>query len=292
MLNKDSISLAGKVALVTGGGAGIGHAIVQAYGALGARLAVAEIKADKVEALRKELADAGVEALVSQTDVRDSAQVAAFMAEVEKRFGHLDVLVNNVGDHLGMVKTLEQMSEDEWDQVYQINLRHLFVVTKAAVPLMRRGGQGGSIINISSIEGFRANPYNVVYTCCKHAITGFTRTMALELANDNIRVNTIAPETTDSEQVPLEYLLKPGHAGELLGKPAYLTRTLPSNRFGRPDDHAGAAVFLASELSSWVNGTTINVDGGGLAAAGFQRIPSGPWTIIPEVTGTAVQGVD
>lgn len=292
MLNKDSVSLDGKVALVTGGGAGIGRAIVQAYGALGAKIAVAEISADKVEALRAELAEAGVDALVSQTDVCDSAQVADFMADVGKRFDRLDILVNNVGDHLGMVKTLEQMSEEEWDQVYQINLRHLFVVTKAALPLMRRSGAGGSIINVSSIEGFRANPYNVIYTCCKHAVTGFTRTMALELANDNIRVNTIAPETTDSEQVPLEYLLKPGHAGELLGKPAYLTRTLPSNRFGRPDDHAGAAVFLATELSSWVNGSTINVDGGGLAAAGFQRIPSGPWTIIPEVTGTGVQGVD
>lgn len=292
MLNKDSTSLAGKVALITGGGAGIGHAIVQAYAAIGAKIAVAEIKAEKVEALRKELGDAGVDALVSRVDVRNSSQVAEFIEEVKKRFGRLDVLVNNVGDHLGMVKTLEQMSEEEWDQVYQINLRHFFVVTKAALPLMRASGQGGSIINVSSIEGFRANPYNVIYTSCKHAITGFTRTMALELAHDNIRVNTIAPETTDSEQVPLQHLLKPGHAGELLGKPAYLTRSLPSNRFGRPDDHAGAAVFLATELSSWVNGATINVDGGGLAAGGFQRTPKGLWTIIPDVTGSGVQGAE
>lgn len=292
MLNKNSISLDGKVAVVTGGGSGIGRAIVQAYGELGAKVAVADVNADKVAALRAELAEAGVDALVTQADVCDSAQVADFIAATGERFGHVDILVNNVGDHLGLVRTLEQMSEEEWDQLYQVNLRHLFVVTKAALPLMRKSGQGGSIINISSVEGFRANPYNVIYTCCKHAVTGFTRTMALELANDNIRVNTIAPETTDSEQVPLEYLLKPGHAGELLGKPAYLTRTLPSNRFGRPDDHAGAAVFLASELSSWVNGSTITVDGGGLAAGAFQRTPSGAWTNIPDVTGSGVQGVD
>lgn len=289
MLTKDSISLQNKVALITGGGAGIGRAIVDAYAALGAKLVIAEIDAGKIEQLRKDLAAAGVDALVSQTDVCNSAQVNALIGEIDKRYGRLDVLVNNVGHHLNIVKTLEAMTEDEWDKLYQINLRQLFVVTKAATPLIRRGGRGGSIINFSSIEAFRANPYNVIYTSCKHAITGFTRTMALELAPDNIRVNAIAPETTDSEQVPLQYILKPEARGELLGQPAFLTRTLPSNRFGKPQDHAGAAVFLATELSSWVNGSTVHVDGGGLAAGGFQRTPNGEWTIIPDVTGRDTQ---
>lgn len=288
MQSQDMVSLKDKVALVTGGGAGIGRAIVEAYGRLGAKLVVAEIDPGKVESLREALAAAGVDALVAQTDVCDSAQVTPLIAEVEARFGRLDILVNNVGHHLGIFKKLEEMSEDEWERMYQVNLRHLFVVTKAAVPLMRKGGRGGSIINVSSIEGFRANPYNVVYTACKHAVTGFTRTMALELSPDNIRVNTIAPETTDSEQVPLGQMLKPGHEGQLLGETAFLTRTLPSNRFGKPKDSAGAAVFLASELSAWVNGSTIHVDGGGLAAAGFQRTPEGAWTIIPDVTGTGL----
>lgn len=287
---QEVISMQDKVALVTGGGAGIGRAIVDAFSALGARVAIAEIDATKVEQLRAELAGAGIDALVQQTDVRDSAQVAALMAAIEQRYGRLDVLVNNVGHHLQIIKTLEAMSEDEWDQLYQINLRHLFVVTRAAIPLIRKGGRGGSIINFSSIEAFRANPYNVLYTTFKHGVTGFTRTMALELAPDNIRVNAIAPETTDSEQVPLQYLLKEGAAGTLLGKPAYLTRTLPSNRFGQPRDSAGAAVFLATELSGWVNGSTIHVDGGGLAAAGFQRTPDGEWTIIPEVTDKGTAG--
>lgn len=287
---QQSISLRDKVALVTGGGAGIGRAIVDAYAELGARIVVAEIDARKVVALREQLESAGVDALVAQTDVCDSAQVAELMREVEQRFGRLDILVNNVGNHLGLVKTLEQMTEDEWDDLYRINLRHLFVVTRAALPLLRKGGPGGSIINFSSIEAFRANPYNALYTAFKHGVTGFTRTMALELAADDIRVNAIAPETTDSEQVPLQYILKENAAQELPGGRAFPTRTLPSNRFGMPRDHAGAAVFLATGLSGWVNGSTLHVDGGGLAAAGFQRIPSGEWTIIPEVTakGTVV----
>lgn len=290
MAKQTVITLQDKVALVTGGGAGIGRAIVEAYGELGAKVVVAEIDEKKIEPLKAELEGAGVEALVSQTDVRDTEQVRQLMEAVDERFGRLDVLVNNVGDHLGVVKKLEEMTEQEWDDMYQINLRHLFVVTRAALPLMRKAGGGGSIINLSSIEAFRANPYNVLYTAFKHGVTGFTRTMALELAPDNIRVNAIAPETTDSEQVPLQHILKPGAEGELLGRQAYLTRTLPSNRFGRPQDCAGAAVFLATELSSWTNGSTVHVDGGGLAASGFQRTPSGEWTIIPEVSdkGTAI----
>lgn len=284
---EQGFGLKDKVALVTGGGAGIGRAIVDAYLDLGARVAVAEIDADKVSTLERELGDT---ALVVQTDVCKTDQVAALMQAIEARFGQLDILVNNVGHHLGLVKTLEEMSEEEWDALYQVNLRHLFVVTRAALPLMRKAGGGGSIINFSSIEAFRANPYNVLYTAFKHGVTGFTRTMALELAPDNIRVNAIAPETTDSEQVPLAQLLKSPEQGELLGKPAYLTRTIPSNRFGRPEDCAGAAVFLASDLSAWTNGSTVHVDGGNLAAAGFQRTASGEWTIIPEVTGKGTVG--
>ena len=290
MITPESLSLKNKVAVVTGGGAGIGRAIVDAFGAFGAAVAIAEKNPDKIEPLKKALAEAGVDALVCLADVCNSSQVAEFAKAVEAKYGRVDVLVNNAGDHLNIIKKLEDMSEDDIAQVYNINLRHLFIVTKAMLPLMRKSGNGGSIINLSSIEGFRANPYNVVYTSCKHAVTGFTRTMALELAGDNIRVNTIAPETTDSEQVPLEYLLKPGSKGELLGEPAYLTRTLPSNRFGKPQDHAGAAIFLATGLSGWVNGSTVHVDGGGLAAGGFQRTPDNQWTIIPDVTGNGTQG--
>ena len=271
------ISLDGKVALVTGGGAGIGRAIVDAFAELGGALVVAEIDPGKCEILSREL---GPNALVVRTDVTDPAAVAALAAAIKAQHGKLDVLVNNVGHHLGVFKQLTEMSEEEWDAQHAINLRHMFLVTRAMVPLMRAAGPGGSIINLSSIEGFRGCPFNVAYTTFKHAVTGFTRAMALELANDNIRVNLIAPETSNTEQVPLDLVIKPQFKADA-------DRTIPLNRFGRPEDHAGAAVYLATDLSSWVTGTTMLVDGGSLAQNIFKRTPDGKWTVMPVVRDAA-----
>lgn len=272
------ITLEGKVALITGGGAGIGRGIVDAFASLGARIAVAEIDAGKVGKLR---ADLGQDALIVQADVQKTADCRSVVDQIAARFGRLDVLVNNVGHHLGIYGPIEQMEESQIDALYNINLRHLFIMTKAATPLMRKSGQGGSIINVSSIEGFRGCTYNVAYTAFKHAVTGFTKGMALELSADQIRVNTIAPETTDSEQVPLSVLVKPQYKD-------IAARPIPLGRYGVPSDHAGAAVFLATDLSAWVTGTTVHVDGGGLAAGGFQRMPNGGFTVAPVVTDSAV----
>jgi len=272
------ITLEGKVALVTGGGAGIGRGIVDAFASLGARIAVAEIDAAKVEKLK---ADLGPGALVVQADVQKTADCTSVVDQIAQKFGRLDVLVNNVGHHLGIYGPVETMEEKDIDALYNINLRHLFIMTKAATPLMRKSGQGGSIINVSSIEGFRGCTYNVAYTAFKHAVTGFTKGMALELSADQIRVNTIAPETTDSEQVPLNVLIRPQYK-DVAALP------IPLGRYGVPQDHAGAAVFLATDMSSWITGTTIHVDGGGLAAGGFQRTPQGFFTVSPVVTDTAM----
>jgi 3-oxoacyl-[acyl-carrier protein] reductase len=268
------ITLEGKTALVTGGGAGIGKAIVEAYEELGARVAIAEIEPSKCEALTQ----AHPNALVVQCDVRSTADVRKARELIASRFGKLDILVNNVGHHLGVFKPLDQLSEEDIDAQYAINLRHLFVVTQEMLPLIRKAGAGSSIINLSSIEGFRGCPYNVVYTAMKHAVTGFTRSLAIELGPEKIRVNLIAPETTDTEQVPLAYIVKP-EAQARAGS------TLALGRFGRPEDHAGAAVYLATELSSWVTGTTMLVDGGSLAQGIFQRTPEGAWTVMPDVRG-------
>jgi NAD(P)-dependent dehydrogenase (short-subunit alcohol dehydrogenase family) len=272
------ISLKGKVALVTGGGAGIGRGIVDAFHELGAQVAVAEIDDAKIETLKSYLGDTG---LVAKCDVQKADQVAALMKQIDQKYGKLDILVNNVGHHLYSYKPLRDITDEEVDALYDINLRHLFIVTRAATPLIQRTGKGGSIINISSIEGFRGCTYNVAYTTFKHAVTGFTEAMALELSADQIRVNTIAPETTDSEQVPIDKMVKPQYRGRE-------ARSLPLGRFGKPSDHAGAAVYLATDLSSWVTGTTIHVDGGGLAAAGFQRMPDGSFTICPIVVDSAM----
>jgi NAD(P)-dependent dehydrogenase (short-subunit alcohol dehydrogenase family) len=268
------VSLDGKVALVTGGGAGIGRSIVEEYAAIGARIVVAEIDEAKCRALR----DAMPDALIVQTDVRRADQVDRLRDAIVERFGRLDVLVNNVGHFLGIRKPLADQTEEEWEQVYDINLRHMFVVCRAMIPVMRRSGEGGSIINISSIEGFRGCPYNVVYTTFKHAVTGLTRALAIELSGDGIRVNLIGPETTDSEQVPLDRAFTPEMRRIADG-------TIPLGRLGRPQDHAGAAVFLATELSQWMTGSCLIVDGGGFVGNVFQRTPEGRWTNMPVVTG-------
>ena len=274
MLNLD---FSGKVVLVTGGGAGIGRAIVQAFVELGATVVVAEIDQDKCVALMHDL---GHRVIAMPVDVRDAAVVARALETIEARLGRLDVVVNNVGHHLFGSKPFEDTTEEEWEAQYAINLRHMFIVSRAAIPLMKRG-RAGSIINLSSIEGFRGFPSNVPYTTFKHAVTGFTRSLAMQLAPFQIRVNCIGPETTDSEQVPLDRMIR-------AEKREAADRTLPMGRFGTPEDHAGVAVFLASDLSGWITGSCLVVDGGGLCAGGFQRTPQGDWTIIPEVVGKAM----
>lgn len=272
------LDFSGKCILVTGGGAGIGRAIAEAFGQRGAAVAIAEIDTARLRDTEQALKGRGIDVLGLQADVTRRADVERVMAAVEERFGGLDVLVNNVGDFLGIVKPFEHLSDDEIDQVYAVNLKSVFLVTHAAIPLLRKRGRGGSIISLSSIEAFRGIPNVTTYCACKHAITGFTRSLALELAPAGIRVNAIAPETTETAQVRPSELIAPEHQ-------SHTRRWIPLERFGRPEDAAGCALFLASELSDWVTGTTINLDGGALAAAGWYRDPNDLWTNVPVVTG-------
>jgi NAD(P)-dependent dehydrogenase (short-subunit alcohol dehydrogenase family) len=275
------LNLEGKTALVTGGGAGMGRAIAEAFGAAGMKIVIAEIDAGRAESVRAALDAAGVENLVEVLDVRDTAKVAELAKTIDARFGGLDVLVNNVGDFMGIVGPFARSTEDQWDTLYRINLRHIFVVTHAMLPLLRKQGHdgkngGGSIINVSSIEGFRGIPGGVVYGAFKAGVTGFTQSLAVELGPEHIRVNTIAPETTDTEQVQVTNWTKPEYL-------SHTERWIPLGRFGVPKDAAGCALFLASDLSAWVTGTTIHMDGGALAAAGWYRTPKGQWTNMPVI---------
>jgi NAD(P)-dependent dehydrogenase (short-subunit alcohol dehydrogenase family) len=269
----------GRTALITGAGAGIGRGIAEAFGALGARIIGAEIDAQRAAATQAALREARIEAEIHVCDVRDSAQVKALVADIGARVGGIDTLVNNVGDSIGeFMHPFDRAGEEFWDALYAINLRHVFTVSQAALPLLRQRAPGSTIINVSSIEAFRAIPMCPVYSAFKSAITGFTKSLALILGPEGIRVNTIAPETTETEQVKPSLYIKP----ELQQNVA---RWTPLGRFGEPRDMAGCAIFLATELSSWVTGTTVHADGGALAAAGFYRTPSGAWTNTPIVTG-------
>lgn len=271
------IDFKGKTVLVTGGGSGIGRGIAEAFSDAGARIVIADIKPELVAEMRKSLDRAGVESLVVEGDMTREADVQALAQRIDSEFGGLDVLVNNVGDFV-LSKRFEEFSDDEISRLYDLNLRHIFSVTRAMLPLLRKRGPGSSIASISSIEGIRGAPTCAVYAAFKAAIGGFSRTLALELAPEGIRVNVIAPETTETAQVPVSLAIPDANKH-------HIPRWIPLGRFGQPSDCAGAALYLASPLAAWVTGTTINVDGGALAAGGWMQAPGGAWTTIPLVTG-------
>ncbi|WP_153141729.1 SDR family NAD(P)-dependent oxidoreductase [Paraburkholderia agricolaris] len=272
------IDFNGKTVLVTDGGAGIGRATAEAFGHAGAHVVIAEIDVARADNVRHALEAAGVNALVVVADVTQADQVSALAQRIDERFGGLDVLVNNVGDFLQIAKPFDSYSDDEIERLYAINQKQVFTVTRAMLQLLRRNAPGGSILCVSSIEGFRAIPNCAVYAACKAALTGFTRSLALELGPVGIRVNLIAPETTETPQVPVSMMIAPEHRN-------HIPHWIPLGRFGMPGDVAGAALFLASPLAAWITGTTLHVDGGALAAAGWYRDPKGFWTNIPVISG-------
>ncbi len=278
MLDREAVSLDGKVAFVTGGGGGIGRGISEAFAAYGARVVVAECDAGRARETAEAIEKAGGRALACVTDVRERDQVEEATRSALEAFDRIDILVNNVGDFLGMTQPFVRSTEEEWEALYRINLRHVFTCTHAVVPHMLERGEGGSIINVSTIEAFRGVPGCAVYSAFNTAITGFTRSLALELGPKRIRVNAIAPETTETLQVRPSEWVPPENR-------RFVPYWTPLGRFGTPDDAAGCAVFLASELSAWVTGTTVHLDGGALAAGGFYRVPGAGWTNMPVLGG-------
>ena len=209
MLDRTATSLDGKVAIVTGGGGGMGRAISETFAAHGARVVVAERDAGRAEETVAAIGGRGHAAVASVVDVQRRADVDSMIETTLGAYGRIDVLVNNVGDFLGITHRFVKTDEADWDALYDINLKHVFHCTKAAVPRMIEQGDGGSIVNVSTIEAFRGIPGNVAYSAFNSAITGFTRSLALELGPEKIRVNAIAPETTDTLQVPISRWIPP-----------------------------------------------------------------------------------
>lgn len=240
--------LRGKVAVVTGGGAGIGAAIVERFVAHGAQVEVGEIDAARAAAID---VDDAVGATV--VDVRDHEAVQAWADAVTGRHGHVDVLVNNVGDYLRAVP-FRQSEPEHWDALHDINLRQLFVVSHAFLPAVL-AAERGSIVNVHSVEGLRGYPPDPVYGAYKAAAAHFTVCLAGELGRKGVRVNGVAPDLTQTPQV--DYLgSTPNDADHLWEAWA------PIGRVGQPADQADAVVFLASDLSRFVTGVNLPVDGG------------------------------
>lgn len=271
-----ALDFTGKTVLVTGGGVGIGRAIAEAFDSAGAQVVIAEIDpahADQAEA-------AMPSARVIRCDVRHRGVGAMLAERIAAETGKLDVLVNNVG-HFVHARPFAMLADEEAEEILDTNLGQLLRMTRAMIPLLRKGERGASIINVTSIEAHRGIPYCSVYAAAKWAVTGFTKSLALELGPEGIRVNTIAPETTDTPQVALDYMIPPENR-------AHEERWIPLGRFGQPSDCAGAALYLASPLAAWVTGTALNVDGGALAAGGWYRTPQGEWTNVPLISGNGL----
>lgn len=272
-------SLEGKIALISGAAGGMGLAIAEAFGDLGATVVMVDIGRDRLLAAEAAMQQAGRKAIGIVADVTRSDGVKAVVKAVASRYGRLNVLVNNVGSTLGMRKPFAESDEDEWERLYRVNLWNMIALSHKSLPLLGKGGAGGSVINVSTIEAFRGYPHGTVYTAFKAGVTGFTHSLALELAPQGIRVNAIAPETTNSWSNMSSRWLPPEENGQI-------ANWVPLGRFGEGSDAAGCAVFLATGMSGWVTGTTIHMDGGCLAAAGWLRTPDGRWTHRPTITGT------
>lgn len=271
------IDYSGKHVLVTGGGVGIGRGIAEAFAAAGAHVLIAEIDPQRAA----DVAAAIPSADVIVCDVLDRSVPAMLAERIGAAAGRLDVLVNNVG-HFVHALPFAMLSGEQADEILDVNLGQLLRMTAAMLPLLRVSAPGSSIINVTSIEAYRGIPYCSVYAAAKAGIAGFTKSLALELAPEGIRVNDIAPETTDTPQVALDVMIPPENR-------ANADKWIPLGRFGRPEDCAGAALYLASPLASWVTGTAIHVDGGALAAAGWTRTPTGEWTVVPMVSGNGLK---
>jgi 3-oxoacyl-[acyl-carrier protein] reductase len=242
--------LEGKVALVTGASKGIGRAIAEKFVEAGAQVAFTYLSSvEKGQQLEKDLSANGGIAKGYRSDAADTTQAEQLVDDVVKEFGKIDIVVNNAG--ITRDGLLMRMSEDQWDAVINTNLKSVFNVTKAATKHMMRA-KYGSLINITSVVGIKGNAGQANYAASKAGIIGFTKSVALELGSRNIRCNAIAPGFIETEMT-----------GELDQKVVDEWRkAIPLKRGGSPEDVAKAAVFLASDDSSYITGQTLQVDGG------------------------------
>lgn len=256
-IDPTSIALTGRVAVVTGGGTGIGLGIAAGLAGFGARVAIWERDAERCAAAAEAVDGLGV-----VTDVRDSAQVTAALDRTETELGTPTILVNNAGGTFA--SPLLETSENAWDALYRANLRHVLLCTQQVARRIVATGAGGSVINVTSIEGVRAAPGYAAYAAAKAGVVNYTRTAAFELAPHRIRVNALAPDVIVTEGL---MALSPG------GLPPGIGDAIPMGRPGTVDEMAGAAVFLASDLASYITGQTLHVDGGTHAAGGWYHHP-------------------
>ena len=247
--------LSNKVAIVTGAGSGMGRASSLLFAKEGAKVVVADIDVKGGEETVAMIKQNGGEAFFVRTDVSKAADDENLIKATKNKFGTIDILMNNAGIPQ-QTMTIEQLDEATWDRIYAVNVKSIFLTSKYAYPVMK--AKGGSIINIASISGVRPRPGNHAYASSKAAVIMLTKVLALEFAPNKIRVNCINPVAADTPMLNKFFPagVKPEDARKgTLG-------TIPLGRLATPDDIANAALFLASDDSSLITGSAIDVDGG------------------------------
>lgn len=254
-VTRESLRLADKVALVTGGTSGIGAAIVRLFAAEGAQVLFCGRRGELGHSLAHELSHSGHDVLFVQADITSEDAVTKLLDVCRSRFGRLHVLVNNAG--INRPARLESTAATDWRETVATNLTAHFFVLKGAIPLIRESG-GGSIINIGSTYGIVGSAGAPAYAATKAAIINLAKSLAVDLAPDRIRVNALCPGGTDTDMAKRWFAKQPDPASAKAVEIVHY----PMQRFAEPDEQAEAALFLASEASSYITGHALVVDGG------------------------------
>lgn len=247
----------GKVALVTGGGSGIGEAAALVLARNGAKVVLCDLDADGGGHTVRQIEAAGGEALFVKADVSSARDVEALVASAVDRFGALHCAVNNAGIQ-GEVDSTDQCSEENWNRIVAINLTGVWLCMKYEIRQMKRQG-AGAIVNIASNFGLVGSPGMPAYSAAKHGVLGLTKTAALENAKLGVRVNAVCPGPVQTPLVDQMLLDQPEAAGEIMES---ITSRLPLGRIGRAEEVGGAVVWLCSDQASFVTGMAMPVDGG------------------------------